>query len=192
MPCCCDRTGDWRTADTCGAPASEYAARYHHRACAQRGTACPPSAGRADHRRTRATACKPAHDGRGYIVRLVDRYGRGGEGELIRQGQPLPVACRPNEVHSWRLQPCTNGWRAEPHLIERRLVGALVDCNEPHDECSIVGLLLDLWTSGPQHWREGWIAVRPMGTMSALPAPHASVAESRVIAQVVVSSAETL
>lgn len=115
--------GDWRTADIVrrarelNMPPVTITAHAHKGALPARQALAELTTDELE-----LTACKPAHDGRGYIVRLVDRYGRGGEGELIWQGQPLPVACGPNEVRSWRLQPCTNGWRAEPcDLIERRL-----------------------------------------------------------------------
>lgn len=68
------------------------------------------------------TACKPAHDGQGTIVRLADRHGRGGAGELIWQGQRLPVACAPHGVCTLRLEETFDGWRATPcDLIERPL-----------------------------------------------------------------------
>ncbi len=68
------------------------------------------------------TALKPADDGQGYIVRLADRHGRGGAGELVWQGQRLPVACAPHAVCTLRLERSAQGWRATAcDLVERPL-----------------------------------------------------------------------
>ena len=68
------------------------------------------------------TALKPADDGQGYIVRLADRHGRGGAGELVWQGQRWPVACAPHAVCTLRLTLTAQGWRATPcDLLERPL-----------------------------------------------------------------------
>jgi alpha-mannosidase len=65
-------------------------------------------------------ALKPAQDGRGYIVRLVDRHGRGGVGALVWHGEYLAVACAPRQVSSYRLTHSASFWRIEPcDLTER-------------------------------------------------------------------------
>lgn len=49
------------------------------------------------------TALKPAEDGNGTIVRIADRHGRGGSGELIWQSERFPITVAPFEVITLRL-----------------------------------------------------------------------------------------
>jgi len=71
------------------------------------------------------TALKPAHDGRGYIVRLADRHGRGSTGHLLWQGQPLTVSCAARGVSTYRLVRVGDNWQSEAcNLIEEALPSA--------------------------------------------------------------------
>ena len=66
------------------------------------------------------TALKPAEDGDGYIVRLADRHGRGGQGELCWCGERFPVRLAPFEVATWRLVERAGRWQAfECDMLER-------------------------------------------------------------------------
>ncbi len=68
------------------------------------------------------TALKPAEDGQGYIVRVADRYGRGGSGELRWMGQPFALTLAPFEVATLRLTRAGDQWQAVPcDMIERPL-----------------------------------------------------------------------
>lgn len=58
------------------------------------------------------TAFKAADDGDGYIVRLADRHGRGGSGELHWHGQAFPVAAAPFQVLTLRLTARDGVWGA--------------------------------------------------------------------------------
>lgn len=48
-------------------------------------------------------AFKPAEDGNGYIMRVVDRYGRGGQGALCRLGREFPVNLALFAIATFRL-----------------------------------------------------------------------------------------
>jgi alpha-mannosidase len=69
------------------------------------GGALPPvaSALRLDARDLELTALKPAEFGRGTIVRLADRHGRGGVGDLVWDDRRFPVLLGPGEVRTFRL-----------------------------------------------------------------------------------------
>ena len=68
------------------------------------------------------TALKPAEDGDGYIVRVADRHGRGGEGELRWAEQAFPLAISPFQVLTLRLTQSNGQWRmAECDMLERSL-----------------------------------------------------------------------
>jgi alpha-mannosidase len=68
------------------------------------------------------TALKPAEDDDGYIVRVADRYGRGGSGELRWMGHSFPIAIAPFEVVTWRLVPRVGRWQIIPcDMLERPL-----------------------------------------------------------------------
>jgi len=68
------------------------------------------------------TALKRADTGEGYIVRVADRHGRGGQGELRWFGQRVPLALAPFEVTTLRLVPRDGSWQIEPcDMIERAL-----------------------------------------------------------------------
>jgi len=66
------------------------------------------------------TALKPAEDGDGYVVRLADRHGRGGQGELFWRDERFPVRLAPFEVATWRLAEHAGRWQAfECDMLER-------------------------------------------------------------------------
>ncbi|MGC9349445.1 MAG: alpha-mannosidase [Anaerolineae bacterium] len=66
------------------------------------------------------TALKPAEDGEGYIVRIADRHGRGGEGELHWLDQTFSVSVAPFEVITLRLSQKDGQWEAHRcDMIER-------------------------------------------------------------------------
>ena len=58
------------------------------------------------------TALKQADDGNGYIVRVADRHGRGGQGTMRWDGQTFPVAAAPFEVVTLRLERVAESWTA--------------------------------------------------------------------------------
>jgi len=60
------------------------------------------------------TALKRAEDGDGYIVRIADRHGRGGAGELRWMDQNLAVSAEPFEVIILRLSLQEGIWQASP------------------------------------------------------------------------------
>ena len=66
------------------------------------------------------TALKPAEDGDGFVVRIADRHGRGGAGELRWQGAAFPVSLAPFEVATLRLTQRDGRWQAQPcDMLER-------------------------------------------------------------------------
>lgn len=66
------------------------------------------------------TALKPAEDGTGFVVRLADKHGRGGSGQLIWQDQPFDIALAPFEVATWRLYRTGGRWHLMPcDMLER-------------------------------------------------------------------------
>jgi alpha-mannosidase len=66
------------------------------------------------------TACKPAEDGRGVILRLADVHGAGAEATLTWDGVPFAVTIAPCEVLTLRLVPDGSAWRLEPcNMLER-------------------------------------------------------------------------
>ncbi len=68
------------------------------------------------------TAVKPAEDGNGYIVRLLDRYGNGASGELLWKGQSLPVNVEPFSVVTLRLTESDGVWSISAcDMLEREL-----------------------------------------------------------------------
>lgn len=78
------------------------------------------SAARLEGDELELTALKPAEDGDGYIVRIADRHGYGGVGELVWQGERVPLACKSWEVLTLRLVRRDGRWRALPcDMIER-------------------------------------------------------------------------
>ncbi|NOZ26885.1 MAG: alpha-mannosidase [Chloroflexi bacterium] len=77
------------------------------------------------------TALKPAEDGDGYIVRVVDRHGRGGKGELRWREERFPLSLAPFEVVTLRLAHRESRWQAIPcDMIEQPLKG-LSQVREP-------------------------------------------------------------
>ena len=60
------------------------------------------------------TALKWAEDGSGYIVRIADRHGRGGAGELRWSDQSFPVSAEPFEVLTLRLSSRAGSWQVTP------------------------------------------------------------------------------
>jgi alpha-mannosidase len=70
------------------------------------------------------TALKAAEDGDGYIVRIVDRHGRGGTGELGWYGESFPLSIAPFEVITLRLARTDGQWRATRcDMLERPAPG---------------------------------------------------------------------
>ena len=68
------------------------------------------------------SAFKPAEDGDGYIVRVVDRHGRGAEGELRWGGQSYPLSVNPFEVRTLRLSQDAGAWNLRTcDMLEREL-----------------------------------------------------------------------
>jgi len=68
------------------------------------------------------TGLKPAEDGDGTIVRIADRHGRGGAGELRWMDQRFPVSAAPFEVVTLRLSLKEGRWRVSLcDMIERPL-----------------------------------------------------------------------
>ncbi len=72
------------------------------------------------------SACKrteeDSEDGSGYIVRLVDVHGRGGQSVLTWQGQPFPVEMAPFGVVTLRLRQGDGGWHMQQcDMLERPL-----------------------------------------------------------------------
>jgi len=69
------------------------------------------------------TALKPAEDGNGYIVRVADRHGRGGAGDLSwLDGETFPISLAPFEVSTYRLANDAGGWRMTAcDMLERPL-----------------------------------------------------------------------
>lgn len=66
------------------------------------------------------TALKTAQDGNGYIVRIADRHGGGGSGDLVWFGQRVPIAVAPFEVLTVRVTQRDGRWQAEPcSMIEQ-------------------------------------------------------------------------
>jgi len=66
------------------------------------------------------TALKPAENGDGFIVRVVDRYGRGAEGELRWRGQRFPVSVTPFQVVTLRLALRDGAWGiSQCDMLER-------------------------------------------------------------------------
>lgn len=66
------------------------------------------------------TALKPAQAGYGYIVRLADRHGRGGQGRLTWLDASFPVAVAPHEVITLHLEEQDGRWSARPcNMIEQ-------------------------------------------------------------------------
>ena len=66
------------------------------------------------------TALKPAEDGDGFIVRIADRHGRGGQGELNWMGTAFPIQVAPFEVVTLRLAQRDGRWQAIPcNMIEQ-------------------------------------------------------------------------
>lgn len=68
------------------------------------------------------TALKFADDGYGLIVRLADRHGRGGQGQLQWMGQAFPVSVKPFEVITLRLIHTSGRWQVIAcDMLERSL-----------------------------------------------------------------------
>lgn len=66
------------------------------------------------------TALKPAEAGYGYIVRLADRHGRGGQGRLTWLDASFPVTVAPHEVITLHLEEQDGRWSARPcNMIEQ-------------------------------------------------------------------------
>jgi alpha-mannosidase len=66
------------------------------------------------------TACKPAEDGDGCIVRLAESHGRRAEAVLTWLGQPIPVELAAWEIVTLRLRAAGDGWQVEKcDMLER-------------------------------------------------------------------------
>ena len=75
---------------------------------------------RADSDDIEMTACKPAEDGDGYIVRLADVHGRGGNGSLLWMDQSFPLEWSPFQVLTLRLTRREGRWQMHPcDMLER-------------------------------------------------------------------------
>lgn len=65
-------------------------------------------------------ACKPAEDGDGCTVRLVELHGRGGDAGFTWQGQSILLALAPHEIVTLRLRLQGDRWHAERcDMLER-------------------------------------------------------------------------
>lgn len=70
------------------------------------------------------TSLKPAEDGAGFILRIADKHGLGGRGQLTWQGVKYPVACLPYEVITLRLFRQPEGWQIRTcDMLERAVSG---------------------------------------------------------------------
>jgi alpha-mannosidase len=68
------------------------------------------------------TALKPAQDGRGYVLRIADKHGRGGSGELKWEEQSFDIGLSPFEVATWRLYQEGGRWHLVPcDMLEQPL-----------------------------------------------------------------------
>jgi alpha-mannosidase len=68
------------------------------------------------------TALKAAEDGDGYIVRVADRHGRGGSGNMHWRNERFPIGLQPFEVGIWRIHQRGGRWQmAACDMIERVL-----------------------------------------------------------------------
>ncbi len=68
------------------------------------------------------TALKPAEDGDGYIMRVADRHGRGGSGELRWISERFAIRVAPFEVITLRLTQRAGRWQMIPcDMLERPL-----------------------------------------------------------------------
>jgi alpha-mannosidase len=66
------------------------------------------------------TAFKLAEDGDGYIMRVADRHGRGGEGDIRWLGAVFHLSVKPFQVLTFRLSQRSGGWTvAECDMLER-------------------------------------------------------------------------
>jgi alpha-mannosidase len=66
------------------------------------------------------TACKPAEDGDGYIMRLADVHGRGAACTLTWLGQQFAVELSPFEVQTLRLVQDGQVWQMQKcDMLER-------------------------------------------------------------------------
>ena len=66
------------------------------------------------------TAFKAAEDGRGYIVRVSDRYGVGSQGEIVFDGQTFLLELKPSDVKTLRFVRGDDSWRViESTMLER-------------------------------------------------------------------------
>jgi alpha-mannosidase len=86
----------------------------------------PPvgSAGQLVGRELELTALKPAADGDGFVVRVADKHGRGGGGQLVWGEQSFDITLSPFEVATWRLYREGGRWHlAACDMLERPLVG---------------------------------------------------------------------
>jgi alpha-mannosidase len=82
----------------------------------------PPSQGLCslESQELELTALKPLEDGEGYLLRLADRHGAGGEGILTWMGQPFTVVCKPYEVRAFRIERLEDAWDLFPcDFLER-------------------------------------------------------------------------
>jgi alpha-mannosidase len=115
--------GDWRAADVVrrareiNLPVSAITMHCHGGELPRAGSLAALSSSEME-----LTALKPAEDGDGYVLRVADRHGSGGDGELRWQGQRFPVELEPFEVLTLRLAQRSGRWQAMPcDMIERCL-----------------------------------------------------------------------
>lgn len=68
------------------------------------------------------TALKPLEAGEGYLLRIADSLGKGGEATFVWQGEKFLLRCRSFEVNAYRLERRPEGWSIIPcDFLERPL-----------------------------------------------------------------------
>jgi hypothetical protein len=68
------------------------------------------------------TALKPAQDGLGCVLRIADKHGRGGSGQLKWAEQSFDISLSPFEVATWHLYWDAGRWHFVPcDMLEQPL-----------------------------------------------------------------------